>query len=69
MCVPVHSAEDTALLEGVGMRVIQGAKGGYPEERRIPKRLRQLIRARDGGICQLCGDSAEQLPTMLPAAS
>ena len=52
---------DDEFLEGAGMRIIQQAKGGYPAERILPKRLRSQILARDGGTCQQCGEPADQV--------
>lgn len=50
------------VQEGIGMRLIQGAGGGYPaKERKLSSKQRSAIFARDNHTCKLCGGKATDI--------
>ena len=54
--------DDADFVLGVGMLLVGLFKGGYPARARaLGREEREAVFARDGGVCTLCGASAEQI--------
>lgn len=54
--------EDPDVIEAIRIRIALIAGGGYRQsERRLPKGVREAVIKRDGGLCQQCGEPANQI--------
>ena len=56
--------------EGIGQKLMQIVKGGYPAaERKIPAKLRAQILERDQRTCQICGKPGDEIDHIAGSAN
>jgi 5-methylcytosine-specific restriction endonuclease McrA len=61
-CIRDGRISQPDILEAVRIRLALVVGGGYPKpERSLPAAVRKAVIARDGGLCQLCGEAGKDI--------